>query len=280
MSTSPYQGTANSAPIKRTVTVKTLRDMKSSGEKIAALTAYDASFAALLDDVGVDIQLVGDSLGNVIQGLDSTLPVSVDDMIYHARAVATQCRHGLRMVDMPFMSYWSIDTALQNAARLMKEGGAQMVKLECTQAQEAIIRALVNEGIPVCAHLGLRPQSVHKLGGYRVQGRDAAAAEAMLIEAQRLQDAGADVLLLEAVPASLAAQITQQVEVPVIGIGAGSDCDGQVLVLYDILAITPGKRPKFSKDFLANGGDIRAAIQTYVNDVKAKRFPSSEHSFT
>lgn len=261
------------------VTVRSLRRMKDSGEKIAMLTAYDASFAAQLDAAAVDVMLVGDSLGNVIQGLDSTLPVSMDDMIYHTRAVARANKRALLMADMPFMSYWSVDVALQNAARLMKEAGAQMVKLECTAAQNTIVAALSNEGIPVCAHLGLRPQSVHKLGGYRVQGRDAEDADNMLAQARQLEAAGADMLLLEAVPAALAEKITRQVNVPVIGIGAGAACDGQVLVLYDVLGITPGKTPKFARNFLQTSGSVAAAIAAYVAAVKSGEFPSAEHSF-
>jgi 3-methyl-2-oxobutanoate hydroxymethyltransferase len=253
--------------------------MKESGEKIAMLTAYDASFAAQLDAANIDVMLVGDSLGNVIQGLDSTLPVTMDDMVYHTRAVARACKRALLMADMPFMSYWSVDVALQNAARLMKEAGAQMVKLECTATQNAIVAALSNEGIPVCAHLGLRPQSVHKLGGYRVQGRDDQDADTMLVQAQQLEAAGADMLLLEAVPAMLAEKITRQVNVPVIGIGAGAACDGQVLVLYDVLGITPGKTPKFARNFLQTSGSIAAAMTAYVAAVKSGEFPAVEHSF-
>lgn len=261
------------------VTVRTLRRMKENGDKIAMLTAYDASFAAQLDAANVDVVLVGDSLGNVIQGCDSTLPVTMDEMIYHTRAVARGCRRPLLMADMPFMSYWSVEVALRNAARLMKEAGAHMVKLECTSGQEAIIAALANEGIPVCAHLGLRPQAVHKLGGYRVQGREPNEAGEMLEQAHRLEAAGADLLLLEAVPAALAGEITRQVAVPVIGIGAGPHCDGQVLVLYDALGITAGKTPKFAKNFLAEAGSIPAALSAYVQAVKSGAFPGGEQTF-
>lgn len=267
------------SPKRVKVTVRTLRRMKENGEKIAMLTAYDASFAAQLDAANVDVILVGDSLGNVIQGCDSTLPVTVDDMIYHTRAAARGCQRPLLMADMPFMSYSSIDVALQNAARLMKEGGAHMVKLECTSGQEAIVAALSNEGIPVCAHLGLRPQSVHKLGGYRVQGRERNEAGEMLEQAHRLETAGADLLLLEAVPAALAGEITGHVGVPVIGIGAGPHCDGQVLVLYDALGITAGKTPKFAKNFLTGSGSIAAALSAYVQAVKAGTFPGNEQTF-
>ena len=261
------------------VTVNTLRSMKQAREKIACLTAYDASFAALLDDSGVDVLLVGDTLGMVIQGRDSTVPVSMDDMVYHGAAVARGRRRALLMVDMPFMSYATPQQAVTNAARLMQEGGAHMVKLECGSLQTETVGELTARGIPVCAHLGLQPQSVHRLGGYRVQGRDAAAARTMLQDATALQAAGADVLLLECVPVGLAAEITQAVDIPVIGIGAGPDCDGQVLVLYDMLGITPGRRPKFAKDFTAGQADIRAAMASYVEAVKSGAFPAPEHGF-
>ena len=271
------------------VTVTSLRQMQQRGEKIAMLTAYDASFAAQLETAGIDTILVGDSLGNVIQGHKTTLPVTMDDMVYHTAAVSRCCQRALLIADMPFMSYSSIDLALTNAARLMQQGGAQMVKLECTAAQTEIVSALVDEGVPVCAHLGLRPQSVHKLGGYRVQGKEQAAAAAMLQQAQNLAAVGADLLLLEAVPTALAAQITQAVDVPVIGIGAGPDCDGQVLVVYDVLGISSGKTPRFAKNFLADlepeqiarhGNSIQAALTAYVNAVKAVKFPAEKHSFS
>ena len=260
-------------------TVTSLNKMKAEGQKIACLTAYDASFAEQLDDAGVDVLLVGDSLGMVVQGLDSTVPVTIDDMVYHTRATARGVNKSLLMADMPFMSFCTEEQALTNAARLMQEGGAHMVKLETTEGQIGIIRRLVDAGVPVCAHLGLRPQSVHKLGGYRVQGRDAESGESMLKEAVALEEAGADCLLLECVPAALAARITQTVGIPVIGIGAGVDTDGQILVLYDILGISKGKRPKFSKDYLHGQGSVLAAAERYVSDVKAGVFPAAEHSF-
>ncbi|MGM0563316.1 MAG: 3-methyl-2-oxobutanoate hydroxymethyltransferase [Pseudomonadota bacterium] len=264
---------------RKSVTVNQLGKMKAGGEKIACLTAYDASFAEQLDGAGVEVVLVGDSLGMVVQGLDSTVPVTMDDMVYHTRAVARGNRSALLMADMPFMSYATEEQALVNAARLMQEGGAQMVKLETTEGQIGIIRRLVDAGVPVCAHLGLRPQSVHKLGGYRVQGRDSEAAAAMLEEARELEAAGADCLLLECVPAELARRITEAVGIPVIGIGAGPDTDGQILVLYDILGISKGKRPKFSRDYLTGRGSIGEAIEAYVAEVKQGQFPSVEHSF-
>jgi len=261
------------------VTVNTLRAMKQAGEKFVCLTAYDASFARVLEAAGVEVLLVGDSLGMVIQGHDSTLPVTVGDMAYHCRAVRRGMAHALLMVDMPFMSYATPAQALGNAARLMQKGGAHMVKLEGGAVMVDTVRHLTAHGIPVCAHLGLLPQSVHKLGGYRVQGSDAATAEAMLQDAQAMQTAGADVLLLECVPAALAAQITRTVDIPVIGIGAGPDCDGQVLVLYDMLGITPGKRPRFSKDFLDGTDSIQAAVAAYVEAVKSGAYPGPEHCY-
>jgi 3-methyl-2-oxobutanoate hydroxymethyltransferase len=261
------------------VTVNTLRKLKRTGEKIVCLTAYDASFAQLLDEAGIEVLLVGDTLGMVFQGRESTVPVSMDDMVYHSAAVARGRRHALLMADMPFMSYATPQQALVNAARLMQEGGAHMVKLECGSLQAETVGQMTARGIPVCAHLGLRPQSVHRLGGYRVQGRDAAAGRAMLQDAVALQEAGADVLLLESVPAGLAAEITHKVEIPVIGIGAGPDCDGQVLVLYDMLGITPGKRPRFAKDFMAGQPHIRAAVASYIEAVKSGAFPAPEHTF-
>lgn len=261
------------------VTVTRLKKMKEDAEKIACITAYDASFAERVNEAGVDVVLVGDSLGMVVQGLDSTIPVTVDDMVYHTRAVAKGNRHALLMADMPFMSYCTEEQALDNACRLMQEGGAHMVKLETTEGQIGIIRRLVDAGVPVCAHLGLRPQSVHKLGGYKIQGRDEAIANAMLNEAMELEQAGADCLLLECVPAQLAKTITDKVSIPVIGIGAGVDCDGQILVLYDILAISKGKRPKFSKDYMQGADSITDAVKRYVDDVRAKAFPTQAHSF-
>jgi 3-methyl-2-oxobutanoate hydroxymethyltransferase len=253
--------------------------MKQAGEKIAMLTAYDASFATLLDEAGVDVLLIGDSLGMVIQGHDTTLPVSVDDVVYHTRAVANGTHHALLIADMPFMSYATPTQALASAARLMQEGGAHMVKLEGGAVQVETVAYLTARGVPVCAHLGLLPQSVHKLGGYKVQGREEHVARALREDALALEQAGADMVVIECVPSALAAEISASVEMPVIGIGAGGDCDGQVLVVYDMLGLTPGKRPKFSKDFLAGKGDVRAAIADYVEQVRAGTFPGPEHGF-
>jgi 3-methyl-2-oxobutanoate hydroxymethyltransferase len=262
------------------ITVTSLRNMKREGERIVSLTVYDASFAGLLDEAGVEVLLVGDSLGMVVQGHDTTVPVTMDDMVYHSALVARGRRRALLMVDMPFMSYATPQQALVNAARLMQEGGAHMVKLEGGALQVETVRQLTERGIPVCAHLGLQPQSVHRLGGYRVQGRDAVAARAMVQDGKDLQAAGADVLLLESIPVSLAAEITRAVEIPVIGIGAGPDCDGQVLVLYDMLGITLGKRPKFAKDFMTGQPHVRAAVESYIEAVKRGVFPAPEHCFS
>lgn len=261
------------------LTITALVKMKSAGEKIACLTAYDASFAALLDNAGVDVVLVGDSLGNVIQGHATTVPVTMDDMVYHSRIVARGLKRAFFMVDMPFMSYPTPEIALHNAARLMQEGNAQMVKLEGSGQQAEIVRYLNERSVPVCAHLGLRPQNVHKLGGFKVQGRDRAAAQQMLEDALLLEQAGADIILLEMVPRALAAAITQQLKVPVIGIGAGSGVDGQILVLYDILDITPGRRPKFVRDFMADAGSPQAAVIAYVKAVRDGTYPGPENSF-
>jgi len=266
------------APTKK-VTVRKLLQMKAEAEKIVCLTAYDVSFAKLLDEAGVDVVLVGDSLGMVMQGLDNTLPVTMDDMVYHSHCVANGLSRALLMVDMPFMSHITPEIALQNAGRLMKESGAQIVKLEGGSEQREVVNALTSNGIPVCAHLGLQPQRVHKLGGYRVQGRENDVAERMLEEASVLEQAGADALLLECVPAALAKKITEAVSIPVIGIGAGVDVDGQVLVLQDVLGITPGKAPKFSHNFMQGAESIQSAISHYVDAVRSKQFPKQEHIF-
>lgn len=260
------------------VTVTSLRKMKQTGEKIAMLTAYDASFARVLDNQGVDIILVGDSLGMVIQGHDTTVPVTMDEMVYHTRAVTQASQRALVIGDLPFMSYTSPEMALRNSARLMQEGRAHMVKLEGGAPQVATVAQLAHYGVPVCAHLGLQPQSVHKLGGYRVQGRDEAVAKQMLADAKALQDAGADLLVLECVPVNVAATISQALNIPVIGIGAGRECDGQVLVLHDMLGIS-AKAPKFSQDFIGEGATIPQAVAAYVQAVKANSFPQDQHCF-
>lgn len=261
------------------LTVGDLRRMKADGEKIACLTAYDASFAALEDQAGVDLILVGDSLGMVVQGNDTTVPVTVDQMVYHARCVMRGLRRTFAVVDLPFLSYPSKERALDNAARLMQEGGARMIKLEGDESQADIVAHLTSHGVPVCAHIGLQPQHVLKMGGFKVQGKEAAAAEAMRRNARALEDAGADILLVECVPESLAAAITEQSSVPVIGIGAGAAVDGQILVVYDILGITVGRKPRFVKNFMTGQASIEAALRAYVEAVKQGTYPGPEHSF-
>jgi 3-methyl-2-oxobutanoate hydroxymethyltransferase len=262
------------------VNVATLRDMKQRGEPIACLTAYDASFAALVDAAGTDLVLVGDSLGMVIQGHDTTVPVTVDDIVYHTRAVRRGLRRPFLVADMPFMSYTAPEQALENAVRLMQEGGAMMIKLEGGEGQVAIVEHLARHDIPVCAHLGLKPQSVHKIGGFRVQGRDPDQASAMVTSARRLQDAGADIVLLECVPNEVGEQTTAALSVPVIGIGAGPDVDGQILVLYDILDITQGRLPRFVKNFQEGRESPLAALEAYVRAVKDRTYPAPEHCFS
>lgn len=268
---------SSAKPIKRR-TVTTLRKMKQDNEKIVMLTAYDSSFGRVLDEQGVDVILIGDSLGMVIQGHPTTIPVTVDDMIYHTRAVSAIAQTALVLADLPFMSYTSPEMALRNCARLMQESDAHMVKLEGGAPQVETVKQLTHHGVPVCAHLGLQPQSVHKLGGYRVQGREEAVAKQMREDALALQDAGADMILLECVPEVLATAITQAVEVPVIGIGAGRGCDGQVLVLHDMLGITP-RAPRFSLNFMQEGRNIPQAIRAYVEAVKNGSFPADAHCF-
>jgi 3-methyl-2-oxobutanoate hydroxymethyltransferase len=261
------------------VNVATLERMKAEGEKIAAITAYDASFATLVDDAGVDMVLVGDSLGMVIQGHDTTVPVTLSDIIYHCKAVVKGLYRPFLMADMPFMTYASKEQALDNAVRLMQEGGAKMVKLEGGSGQIEIVEFLANHDIAVCAHLGLKPQSVHKVGGFRVQGREQAAADQMLRDAQALEGAGADIVLLECIPSQLGAQITKELHVPVIGIGAGPDTDGQILVLYDVLDITAGRKPKFSKNFMEGQATPLDAVKAYTEAVKSRTYPAPEHCF-
>jgi 3-methyl-2-oxobutanoate hydroxymethyltransferase len=261
------------------VNVATLGRMKEQGEKIAAITCYDASYAALVDASGADVVLVGDSLGMVIQGHDTTVPVTLEHIIYHSRAVTRGLVRPFLMADMPFMTYTSREQALNNAVRLMQEGGAKMVKLEGGAGQVQIVEFLASHDIAVCAHLGLRPQSVHKSGGFRVQGREEAAAEQMRRDAKALQDAGADVVLLECVPSTLGAQITAELHVPVIGIGAGPDTDGQILVLYDVLDITPGRKPRFVQNFMQGHDSPLAALEDYTKAVKSRTYPAPEHCF-
>jgi 3-methyl-2-oxobutanoate hydroxymethyltransferase len=261
------------------INVGTLARMRAEGEKIACLTAYDASFAALVDEAGVDVVLVGDSLGMVIQGHGTTVPVTLNDVIYHCKAVSRGLYRPFLMADMPFMTYASREQALDNAVRLMQEGGAKMVKLEGGAGQVDIVEFLSSHDIPVCAHLGLKPQSVHKVGGFRVQGRDEAAAQQMIRDAKALEGAGADIVLLECIPASLGKQLTEELQVPVIGIGAGPDTNGQILVLYDVLDITVGRKPRFSRNFVPGTNSPLEAIKAYVDAVKTRAYPGPEHCF-
>lgn len=268
------------------ITTKDLRELKQRDEKITVLTAYDASFTKHLELAGVEVILVGDSLGMVLQGHDSTVPVTVDDMVYHTKMVSRVRERALLIADLPYHSYLDKEQALENSSRLIKEAGADMVKLEGGGEIVSIAENLIKNNIPVCGHLGLLPQSVKELGGYKVQGREQTAADKMLHDAQSLVDAGVEIIVLECIPQSLAKRITAEIDVITIGIGAGVECSGQVLVLYDLLGITPGKRPKFSKDFLSElpsnleaGKSITAAIEAYVKDVKSLKFPTEAHSF-
>jgi len=262
------------------VNVSTLRQMKEDGVPVACLTCYDASFAVLVDAAGTDLVLVGDSLGMVIQGHDTTVPVTVNDIIYHTRNVARGLSRAFLVADMPFMSYADPAQALQNAVQLMQEGGAMMIKLEGGEGQIEIVEHLARHDIPVCAHLGLKPQSVHKIGGFRVQGREPDQAKKMTQSARHLQDAGADIVLLECVPNELGEVIRDALHVPVIGIGAGPKVDGQILVLYDILDITQGRTPRFVKNFMAGAGSPLEAIGNYVRAVKDRSYPAPEHCFS
>ncbi|MCS6944135.1 MAG: 3-methyl-2-oxobutanoate hydroxymethyltransferase [Sutterellaceae bacterium] len=261
------------------MTLPRLLEMHRQREPIAMLTCYDASFAALLDEAGVDTVLVGDSLGMVVQGHATTLPVTLEHMAYHTACVARALRYAWLVVDMPFASYQSSPiAAYENAAKLMA-AGAHMVKLEGGAWLAPTVRRLTTRGIPVCAHLGLTPQSVHALGGYRVQGRSEEAAAQLQRDALALQEAGASMLVLEMVPAALAAAITQALAIPTIGIGAGNQTSGQVLVLHDMLDVYPGRRPRFVRNFMAGAGSIRAAIEAYVAAVRDRSFPGPEHSY-
>jgi 3-methyl-2-oxobutanoate hydroxymethyltransferase len=260
-------------------TLTTLQNMHSKDEKIAVLTCYDASFATLLENNGVDVLLVGDSLGMVIQGRESTLPVTIEQMAYHTACVAAGAQQAFVIADMPFgTSQFSARETFAHAVQLM-QAGAEMVKLEGGTEMAETIAFLTSRGIPVCAHIGLTPQSVNQLGGYKVQGKTDAAAKKLLSDAQALQDAGASMIVLEAIPATLGAQVTKQLHIPTIGIGAGEGCSGQVLVLHDMLGIYPGKKARFVKDFMPGAGSIAQAVANYVAEVKSGAFPTAEHSF-
>jgi len=267
------------APVRARLTVPALRKMKADGRRIASITAYDASFARSVDAAGIDLVLVGDSLGMVCQGRDSTLPVTVDDIVYHVACVARGLASAFLVADLPFQSDATPGRALEASTRCL-QAGAQMVKLEGAGPKLEVIRFLAEREIPVCAHLGLTPQSVLRLGGYKVQGREAAAAKKLLADARAVAEAGADLLVLECVPSSLAAEITAAVAIPTIGIGAGPSCDGQILVLHDLLGMNSGhRRPRFVKDFLAEGGSVLGAFQAYAAAVRDGHFPGPEHGY-
>jgi 3-methyl-2-oxobutanoate hydroxymethyltransferase len=268
------EGAGRSKPI----TIPSLLAMRGAGEKISVLTCYDASFAALMDRCGVEVMLVGDSLGMVCQGHTSTLPVSVADIAYHTASVARGNQTALLVADMPFGSYATPETAFANAVQLM-QAGAQMVKLEGGAWLEPTVRFLTERAVPVCAHLGLTPQSVHQLGGYKVQGKTNEGAEQLKKEALMLQGAGAALLVLEAIPAALGKEVTGLLAIPTIGIGAGPDCSGQVLVMHDMLGVFPGRKARFVKNFMEGQTSVDAAVRAYVGAVKDKSFPAAEHCF-
>jgi 3-methyl-2-oxobutanoate hydroxymethyltransferase len=261
------------------LTIEALHALKSRGEPIATLTAYDATFARAIDDAGVELILVGDSLGMVIHGERHTLGVTVEDIVYHCRAVSVGARSALVVADVPFMAAATLDRAIQSAQALLGRGHAKMVKVEGAGHMLEIIAGLSERDVPVCAHLGLTPQSVFKLSGFKVQGRSPDAAEQIKRDARAVQAAGAQLLVLECVPGELAREISGELQIPTIGIGAGVHCDGQILVLHDLLNLGLGRRPRFSKDFLADGGSIDGALRAYVEAVKARRFPGPEHTF-
>ncbi|QGZ53874.1 3-methyl-2-oxobutanoate hydroxymethyltransferase [Paraburkholderia acidiphila] len=260
------------------VTVPKLQAMRDAGERIAMLTCYDASFSALCDRAGVDTVLIGDSLGNVLQGHTTTLPVTIDDIAYHTACVARVQTKALIVADLPFGTFGTPEDAFANSVKLMR-AGAQMVKIEGGEWLAPTVKMLVERAVPVCAHIGLTPQSVHAFGGFKVQGKSDAAATQLIRDALALQDAGAQLVVIEAVPAALGAEVTKQLRIPTIGIGAGVDCSGQVLVLHDMLGIFPGKRPRFVKDFMAGQPDIESAVRAYVQAVKEGTFPGAEHVF-
>lgn len=257
------------------ISVTTLTALKSRGERIVCLTCYDASFAHLLDAAGIDVLLVGDSLGMVLQGHSTTVPVTLAHMTYHTACVTRGRSRALVIADLPFLTCTTPEQALASAAQLMQEGGAQVVKLEGGMSLVPTVRRLTEQGVPVCAHLGLLPQSVHQLGGYRFQGRDPASSEAIRHTALAMQDAGASLLLLECVPAVLAQEISAALTIPVIGIGAGAGCDGQVLVLHDLLGLNAGRPPRFSRDFLRGRGSIAEAVTAYAEAVRSGSFPAA-----
>jgi len=268
-----YGGTPAAAAPRKAMTLHSIREMHAQGEPIAMLTCYDTSFAKLMDAAGVDCLLVGDSLGMVVQGQTSTLPVTLDETAYHIRCVARGNKNAWLIGDLPFGSYQQSPAQALASAVLLMQAGAQMVKLEGGGWTTDTVRFLTERGVPVCAHLGLTPQSVHALGGYRVQGRNEEAAATLKQHARELADAGAAMLVLELLPSAVANEVTQSLPIPVIGIGAGKGCSGQVLVLHDMLGITQGRLPRFVRNFMVGADSIEAALRTYVGDVKARRFP-------
>ena len=268
------EAAANRAPIN----ISKLQAMREADEKIAVLTAYDASFANLMDQSGIDVILVGDSLGNIIQGQTSTIPVTIEQMVYHVSCVAKGNQSAFLIADMPFGTYSTPEQAMENAASLMR-AGAHMVKLEGGSWLADTVRFLVERSVPVCAHLGLLPQSVHTLGGFKVQGKSAEAAEVLIKDAQTLEKAGAQLLVLEAIPSELGKKATASIKLPTIGIGAGPDCSGQVLVMHDMLGAFPGRSPKFVKNFLLGQESIEGAFKSYIHEVKTGKFPGPEHCF-
>jgi 3-methyl-2-oxobutanoate hydroxymethyltransferase len=269
-----------SVPKQRVVTTKTVMTMKETGEKITMLTAYDYLVAKFLDQVGIDIILVGDSLGNVVQGYETTLPVTVDDMIYHAKAVKRIVKNALIVVDMPFMSFQaSIDDAVRNAGRIMKEVGVGAVKLEGGEYIADIVKHLVKIGIPVMGHLGLTPQAINKFGTYEVRAQTKKEADELLHDAKVLADAGVFAIVLEKIPTALAKKVTESISVPTIGIGAGPHCDGQVLVVYDMLGFTEEFKPRFVRRYAEMAETMRTAFRSYIKDVKSKTFPTSKESY-
>lgn len=265
--------------IKR-ITTKVIVEMKDRGEKITALTAYDYIFASMLDDSGIEVILVGDSLGNVFQGQETTLPVTVDEIIYHTKAVRKGVKHSLLVVDMPFLSYQiSIEDAVRNCGRVLKETGAEAVKIEGGKPMVETIRRLVDIGIPVMGHLGLTPQSIHKFGSYDVRGRAKREAENILLDAKALEKAGVFSIVLEKIPSSLAKKVTQSVSIPTIGIGAGPHCDGQILVVYDMLGMFEDFQPRFARKYAELAKTIKSSFKNYIKDIKAGKFPNKEESF-
>jgi len=268
------------AIVKKRRTILDIAQMKEQGEKISVLTAYDYPFARLMDNAGIDMILVGDSVGSVFSGYENTLPVTMEEMIYHTRAVARGCEQALIIADLPFLSYQTdLRDARLNAGRLVKEGGAHAVKLEGGEHMEATIRAIVNMDIPVCGHIGLTPQSVHRMGGFRVQGRQDEQVRKIIADAKAVEAAGAFAVVLEAIPADLATEISQQLSIPTIGIGAGAGCDGQVLVIHDILGLCDKYSPKFVKRYADVSTTISRGIEQYIAEVRNGQFPGPEHSF-